>query len=147
MKQEQTSTLLKNIKKLMKLGSKLDDIAAEYPDFCYVMLSSEQISHVTTICNYQLYLYKLVNNIDEKHSYEYLKKTIKGLALAKARIFVELKHIETTESMIKNNAALKIIDEANQVIQLSLDTFDKILETLQTDMQSEKSPSDEKTGI
>ena len=88
-----------------------------------------------------------MNNIDEKHSYEYLKKTIKGLALAKARIFAQLKEIEATESMIKNNAALKIIDEANQVIQLSLDTFDKILETLQTDMQSEKSPSDEKTGI
>jgi hypothetical protein len=69
------------------------------------------------------------------------------LTLAKASIFVQLKQIETTESMIKNNAALKIIDEANQVIQLSLGSFDKMLETLRADIQSDKLPGGEKTGI
>jgi len=147
MKQDQTSKLLENIKKLMKLGSDLDGAAAEYPDFCYVFLASEQISHVSTICEHQLYLLSLSKVIEDRYKYEYRKKRIADLSLKKAQVFVCLKGIETTKSMITNGAALSIIDEAIQVIQLSLGLVDKILENLRTDMKPDKLPDGEKKGV
>ena len=128
------SKLRENISELRMLNSDLAEAVQnpESPNFCFIALSVAEIEMALIRCNHEIDLLELTKSIKTEIRPFYVECRIDYLKILTGFLSVCINDVESNDTMIKKEEALRLTHKAKKLIKSSIGVVEEIIEALES---------------